>query len=287
MLLVNVPLAVVTVNRIVLPYGIFTHAPDTPRSHPHRRHPTPSNSHKPRAPQSISMLFKQGSGNPSVVANKQKWQRQRPVSDGQTAALGYLSLLRPVCVCVCVFLGTSRNWATPIVSRELRSAGVAGNGQRPWRCAASGGSALWRWPGRLFPWPVQLSCGWGPLLSLSDSGCVCFHRTFPHLLPLFQHWLRYRGSEVAKGLDDERDGLSGKRWPFCVHLGRVLLPIFFKKILLPWRFPSSNAQAPAHSPVGTHPPVWWPQAVAVTLALAVKVGGQTCHSITVSTLSFP
>lgn len=169
MLLVNVPLAVVTVNRIVLPYGIFTHAADTPpnplhRQHPPHHHPTPSNSHKPRAPQSISMLFKQGSGNPSVVANKQKWQRQRPVSDGQTAALGYLSLLRPVCVCV--FLGTSRNWATPIVSCELQSGGVAGNGQRPWRCAASGGSALWRWPGRLFPWPVRLSCGWGPLLSL-------------------------------------------------------------------------------------------------------------------------
>lgn len=168
----------------------------------------------------FSILFKQGSGNLSLAANKQKSWRQRPVSDGQAAALLWASatsLLFTLCLCV---LGTSPSGAAPIVSCEMQGSGVAGNRQRLWRCAASGGSALCWWPEHLFSWPTQLAVAEAPF-------CHCwlwvgvFPRTpaLPLLFSLFQHWLRNRGVRGHGGLDDGigRGGLSGKRWPFCVH----------------------------------------------------------------------
>lgn len=154
-----------------------------------------------------------------VVANNQKSRRQRPVSDGQAPALLWASATSPYSSqCVCVCWGTSRSWAAPIVSCEMQGSGVAGNRQRLWRCAASGGSALCRWPERLFSWPTQLAVAEAPFCHCwLWVGVFPLAPSLPLLLPLFQHWLRNRGVRGHEGLDDGEGGLSGKLWPFCVH----------------------------------------------------------------------
>lgn len=154
-------------------------------------------------------------------------------------------------LCVCVCWGTSRSWATPIVSCEMQSSGVAGNGQRPWRCAASGSSALWRWPDRLFSWPTQLAVAEAPFCH-----CWLWVGVFPlapalPLLPLFQHWLRNRGSEVVRGWTMER-GFIWEMVTFLCALGQNTPPRFL--ILLPWRFPSFQRSASCSFPSGDPSP---------------------------------
>lgn len=109
----------------------------------------------------------------------------------------------------------------------MQSSGVAGNRQRLWRCAASGSSALWRWPGRLFSSPTQLAVAEAPFCHCwLWVGVFPLAPSPPLLLPLFQHWLRNRGSEVIRGWTMER-GFIWKMVTFLCALGQNTPPCFF------------------------------------------------------------
>lgn len=105
------------------------------------------------------------------------WPISRSIRDKEQSVMGRQQwsvgpqppLASLCCVCVCELGSLSE----PIVSCKLRAGGVAGNRQRQRRCAASGGSVLWRWPKHLFLLTSSSSSGWGPLLSaLTLGGCV-------------------------------------------------------------------------------------------------------------------
>ena len=165
-------------------------------------------------------------------------------------------------------------FSTPLVcvwaDTHLLCNRVAGNLSRPWRCAASGSCALWRWPRPFALQAGSSSCGWGPPFVPADSGWVCFPLSLSLRLPLpqFQHWLRNRGSEVIRGWTTER-GFIWEAVTFLCAPGQNTPPHFFNTppMTIPLLQPSASCSFPIGDP---SPRSVWPRAVAVTLALAVK-----------------
>lgn len=195
-----------------------------PPTHTHTT-PTTTNpliqTHRNTGPLSpIFMLFKQGSGNLSVVTSRQTWQIAALLWALVTSPISHL---RPECVCVEAPLGAEQHLLLVVKCSAVEWLGTGRGcgdaqplvallcGVGPVACSSDRLSKLWSRP---------------PFVA-ADSGWVCFPCALPPpSLPLFQYWLRHRGSEVVRGWTTERGVYLGNGDLFVCTRAEYPSPFF-------------------------------------------------------------